>query len=156
MATHCWKYDVHFGGRLVEEYREDDPSGQHDILSALGKALVAFSNLKMEGYCEVWRVYCGDAYDPVLHGPHREAAGMAPSIVPPCPGGCVDGCPWRKSKREAFMATCRPTALRTEVMPPEDRCGYLLDPGRLGGAFFDYQRCWPAMYRRYQTAEGQS
>lgn len=86
-------------------------------------------------YTEIHEVYTGDSYDPVLHGTRI----VRKENPPPCP---EEGpCKFKKSKKEGFLNTTRPTALRTEPMCPQDRCGWMLRPSCLGGTFFDYSPC---------------
>ena len=59
---------------------------------------------------------------------------------PPCPPR-GQRCKWRKSMKQEHYSTLRPTALRVEVMAPEDRCGWRLRGDCIGGHFFDYLPC---------------
>jgi hypothetical protein len=87
-------------------------------------------------YIELVHEYKGDNFDPVLHSPVVERFGE----LPPCPN--EGKCSWRKSIKEAFYTTPRKTALRTEVIAPQDRCGYMLLPNCKGGYFWDYAPCF--------------
>jgi hypothetical protein len=124
-----WKYVVYINGEMVDE--------THEPLSAYMK-LESAELLEM-GVCELQQVYDGPSehYDPVIHGTRILERG---GNFPPCPSNHAQ-CPYRKSRQNDFYSTPHPTAYRVEVMPPVDRCGYLLKPKRIGGDFSDYAPC---------------
>jgi len=103
-----------------------------------GLALLRVEACKIGGYFyELYRLYIGNNFDPVLHD--RKTL-LARGNLPPCPEKGKP-CKYRKSKKEEFYNTIRPTAIRTEVMAPRDRCGWLLLLNRKGGDFWDYSIC---------------
>jgi len=99
-------------------------------------AWLKFESAKLLGLAELHEVYVGDNYDPVLHTTtiHRDG------IFPPCQNTRKE-CPYLKTVKQDFYSTPRITAFRTEVMCPDDRCGFMLKPSKIGGSFFDYDIC---------------
>ena len=123
-TNHDWRWDIYINGVLV------------DTTELQGIAYLKFESAKLLGLAELHRIYQGNAYDPILHRVVIERGGTPP----PCPDGPND-CPWHMSAKHNFYITARPTALRIEVLPPQDRCGYLLKPNRIGGVWDDYAIC---------------
>ena len=119
-----WTYKIFINGEQVNE------------TNLRGIAYMMFDSAKMLGLAELHRVYTGTNYDPVLHWTVVERGG----IYPPCNDNKKQ-CPYRKSMEAEFYSTPRKTAFRAEVMCPSDRCGYMLKPSRVGGAFDDYALC---------------
>ena len=116
-----WTYRIYLHGEQIDE------------TPLSGLAWLKFESAKMLGLAELHEVYVGQNFDPVLHQTTIHRGGEMPP--------CENKCPWRKSIDKEFHSTIRPTALRIEVMPPGDRCGYMLKPSRIGGDFFDYDYC---------------
>lgn len=119
-----WVYKIFINNELVDE----EP--------LKGMAYLKFESAKMLGLAEMHEVYTGDDFDPVLHSTIVHRGG----IYPPCQDNKKD-CSYRKSISNEFYTTTRTTAVRTEVICPSDRCGYMLKPSKIGGNFFDYARC---------------
>jgi hypothetical protein len=119
-----WTYEIFINGEKVDE------------TDLRGIAYMKFESAKLVGLAELHRVYNGENYDPVIHFTTVERGG----IFPPCPQN-TGKCSYRKSVKNDFHSTTRPTAFRTETMCPGDRCGFLLMPSKIGGDFFDYGYC---------------
>ena len=119
-----WMYKIYINGELVETTNKE------------GMAHLKFETAVLTGsYAQLLRFYNGDNFDPVLHSPVL----LREENNPPCPPH--GKCKWRKSMREAFLSSTRPTAFRIEIPEPQDRCGWMLKPGCLGGSFYDYGCC---------------
>lgn len=118
-----WVYKLYLNDMFVTEY------------GCAGIAQISFNT-----YCdcsdyiaELHQVWVGDDFDPVLH----QTVVQRDKKRPPC----SEPCPYKRNLGGGFNAAPRPTAFRTEVMDPSDRCGWKLKPGHVGGHDYDYGFC---------------
>jgi hypothetical protein len=123
MNSADWTYQIFIHGEKVNE------------TNLSGIAYMMFGSAKLIGLAELHRVYVGTNFDPVLHYTTVERGG----IYPPC---CEDKnqCRYRQSLASEYYVP-RPTAFRIETMCPQDTCGFMLKPSRLGGRSDDYAPC---------------
>ena len=119
-----WTYKLFIHGEQVDE------------TELKGLAFLKYESAKMLGLAELHEVYIGEDFDPVLHSTIVHRGG----IYPPCPDN-KKCCSYRKSVSNEFYTTTRTTAVRSEIICPGDRCGYMLKPSKCGGEFFDYAYC---------------
>lgn len=119
-----WRYDIYLNGDCV------------DSTELSGIASLKFESAKLLGLAELHKIYQGDCFDPVLHSTIVIKGGT----YPPCPTDGSD-CSYRQAYDAGWYCTPRPTAYRIESFAPQDRCGYMLRPYRIGGTPDDYARC---------------
>lgn len=119
-----WRYDIYLNGALV------------DTTELSGIADLKFESAKHLGLAELHRVYQGESFDPVIHGTIITRGGE----MPPCPLD-KSTCRYRQAYHPGWNCTPRPTAFRIETISPQDRCGYMLKPNRIGGIPDDYNSC---------------
>lgn len=119
-----FKWDVYLNGELI------------DTTELRGIAYLKFESAKLLGMAELHRVYKGENFDPVLHFTTVERGGE----YPPCP---IDkhNCKYRQPYYIGWDCETRPTAFRIETLKPQDRCGFMLKPNRIGGRPDDYAVC---------------
>lgn len=102
-----------------------------------GLAHLKFDSVSLRDDLRVVLYECnfGEGFDPVLHSRRR------PIKVSDAERPCKKDCSWRKSIESDFYTTPRITSVRSEVMCPGSRCGFLLKPECYGGSFWDYDYC---------------
>jgi len=120
------KYEIRLNGTLV------------DSCELSGLAFIKFDSACLLGSASLIKVV--ETGDPVVDGHFQYDCGdwvYKGPIRPPCPSGSLK-CKYRRPYETLGLQR---NALRVEILPPADRCGWNLKQGRIGGRPDDYHPC---------------